>query len=108
MTSQRFQHRDRKLLDLAHRLNDCTIQIPGVCTGYSAEGLEPAHSNQLRHGRGASFKSHDVFHAAACHACHAELDHGKTLSRETRADYWQAGFERTLLEYSRRGWVGVK
>lgn len=105
--NQRFTNRDRKLLDLAHRLNDCQMQIPGVCTGYSPEGCEPAHSNIQRHGRGASFKSHDLYHVASCHACHHELDHGTKLIRPEKEHFWQLGFERTMLEYFKRGWVGV-
>jgi hypothetical protein len=105
--NQRYTHRDRKFLDLAHGLTSCQIGIPGVCTGYAPNGCEPAHSNLQRHGRGASFKSHDIYHAAACHACHQEIDHGKNLTREQREDYWQRGFERTMLEYVRRGWLGV-
>lgn len=105
--SQKFTHRDRKLLDLAHRLTDCQILIPGVCQGFAPEGCEPAHSNQLKHGRGASFKSHDVFHAAACHACHAEIDHGNKLNKEEKERYWLRGFENTLLEYFKRGWLKV-
>jgi len=100
-----MNHRDRKLLDLAHRLHDCTIRIPGVCQGHSVEGLEPAHANWSRYGKGMGIKAHDCFHAAACHACHAEIDQGKRLSQEERIDYWQQGFERTLLIYHRNGWL---
>ncbi len=64
-------YRDRKLLDLAHQVTECQLQLPGVCQGHSAHGCEPAHSNQQRHGKGMGHKAEDIFHVAACHACHA-------------------------------------
>jgi hypothetical protein len=100
-------HRDRNLLDLAHRVNECTLQLPGVCEGYSAHGCEPAHANSSRYGKGMSLKAHDCFHAAACHSCHAELDQGRKFDQETKLDYWQRGFERTMLLYFRNDWVKV-
>lgn len=99
--------RSRPLLDLAHRVNYCQVQIPGVCQTYSEHGCEPAHSNQQRHGKGMGHKADDCFHAAACHACHAELDQGRKLTKVERRDYWQAGFERTLRLYWANGWVRV-
>lgn len=107
MRTEESNHRDRKLLDLAHGVHECQVQIHGVCEGYSGHGCEPAHANSARYGKGMSLKAHDVFHAAACHSCHVELDQGRTLSREERLDYWQRGFERTMLLYFRLGWVGV-
>jgi hypothetical protein len=100
-------YRNRRLLDLAHRVQECQLRIPGVCVGHSVDGCEPAHSNQSRHGKGGAMKAHDIFHAAACHWCHAELDQGKKLSREERRNYWQDGFERTWLLYLKQGWLKV-
>ena len=79
-------YRNRKLLDLAHKVEYCQIQIPGVCTGYTG-GCEPAHSNEYRHGKGKGMKSHDVFHGAGCRACHYEIDNGKLLSKDDRRHY---------------------
>lgn len=100
-------YRSRPLLDLAHRVQYCQIQIPGVCQTYSDHGCEPAHSNQQKHGKGMGIKAHDFMHAAGCHACHAELDQGKRLSKDERREYWQAGWERTIAYYFREGWIGV-
>jgi Protein of unknown function (DUF1364) len=33
-----------------------------------------AHSNALAHGRGASFKAHDLMGAYLCHRCHDLVD----------------------------------
>jgi len=71
------------------------------------EGCEPAHSNQLEDGHGRGIKSHDLYHAAACHACHVEIDQGKQLNREERAYFWNRGFKRTMLEYFKREWIIV-
>lgn len=94
--------RDRKLLDLAHKLNDCTR-----CGKYVPEGLEPAHSNQSIHGKGAGRKAHDHWHAALCHECHAELDQGSTMTREEKAWEWAIAHIATWNEYMRRGWLKV-
>jgi len=100
-------YRNRKLLDLAHRVHECQVQIDGVCIGYSPHGCEPAHANWSEYGKSMGRKADDVYHAAACHACHAELDQGKQLSREERLDYWRRGFERTMLYYFRQGWLRI-
>lgn len=100
-------HRDRALLDLAHRVHECQLRLPGVCQGHSAHGCEPAHSNQQRHGKGMGIKADDLFHAAACHACHVELDQGRRFSKEEKREFWQAGWERTMATYWRAGWIGV-
>ena len=97
-------YRNRKLLDLAHHLTECQIGVPGVCIGHQMHGCEPVHSDSSRHGKGAGIKASDLFHAAGCHACHEALP---KLPREGREWQWQRGFERTMLEYFRRGWVGV-
>lgn len=100
-------YRNRKYLDLAHRVTECQVQIPGICEGYTPDGCEPAHSNHQAHGKGIGHKAHDIYHAASCHSCHAEIDNGTALSREAKTHYWQAGFERTLLHYFHMGWLKV-
>ena len=101
-------YRDRKLLDLAHGITECQLRIPEVCEFSTPNGCEPAHSNQLFHGKGTGMKCHDVYHVAACRSCHVELDNGKRLTKQQRVDYWNDGFARTMLEYFKQGLVGVK
>lgn len=98
--------RSRALLDLAHELHRCTLAIPGVCQGFAAEGLEPAHGPKSLLGGGVGQKPDDVF-AAACHACHAEIDQGKSLTREERRCYWLTGCARTWAELMRTGKLKV-
>lgn len=103
------EYRNRKLLDLAHKLTDCQLQLPGICAMYSEHGCEPAHANNWHpvYGKGGARKAHDIYHCAACHNCHAALDQGKDLSNKDRQFYWDIGFKRTMLEYLRRGWLKV-
>ena len=87
-------YRNRRFLDMAHDMHECTIQAPG-CIGYSPDGLEPAHSNWQEEGIGIGIKSDDVF-AAACHHCHMELDDRANLTRAEKIEYWQRGTIRTI------------
>jgi hypothetical protein len=95
-----MNHRDRKWLDLAHRVTECQL------CGNHTEGCEPAHSNESRHGKGASIKGHDCFHAALCHRCHNDIDAGR-YARDDAQDAWRMGFERTLVLYATNGWLKV-
>lgn len=97
-----MNYRNRALLNLAHRLNKCP-----VCGQFSMHGLEPAHSDSQRHGKGTAIKAHDPFHAAMCHDCHGRL-HGGGMDREEKQDMWQRAFEATLLAYWENGWLAVK
>ena len=95
-------YRNRQLLDLAHELHDCPL-----CQRHCVDGLEPAHGNGSRYGKGLGIKAHDCFHAAICHDCHALIDNGM-LNKEDAQDMWRMAHEATLLEYFRRGWLVVK
>lgn len=98
--------RNRRLLDLAHGMRVCTVGIPACCTGPSPEGLEPAHGPKSWLDGGGAMKSADVF-AAACHACHAELDQGRRLTREERQWYWARGAVRTWAALMKSGKLKV-
>ena len=98
---RQMNYRNRALLDLAHKLHDCPL-----CQRYSIDGLEPAHSNQGKHGKGMSIKASDNFHAAVCHDCHMLLDNGM-LNREDAKDMWVMAYDATMLEYFKRGWLRV-
>lgn len=100
-------YENRALLDLAHRVQECQLQLPGVCEHFSPNGCEPAHANGQEYGKGMGLKAHDVYHAAACHSCHAELDQGNKFTREGKLGYWRRGWERTILLYFRMGWLKV-
>lgn len=96
-------YRNRQLLDLAHRVQECQIQLEG-CPGFVEDGCEPVHSDQQRHGKGMRQKSGDQYHAAGCHWCHVELSN---LPREERDLAWQKGHERTFELYWNNEWLKV-
>jgi hypothetical protein len=98
-------YRSKRLLDAA-RGQECTIQIPGICNR-NPETTVAAHSNSWRHGKGLGIKAHDCYVAWACSSCHAEIDQGSKLSRQQKDDYWQAGFEKTILQKFLLGIVRV-
>ncbi len=106
-----MNHRDRKLLDLAHKVEACMMRLPVVCKQYSHEGCEPAHNNEQRHGKGTGIKAHDYRHVAACRGCHDEYD-GRTnelqLSRHQKSEFFAQGWERTIAYYFEQNWIGVK
>lgn len=109
MIAKDVEYRNRKLLDLAHRMQQCQLRIPGVCIGHSEHGCEPAHANNWRQtfGKGGARKAHDCFFAAACHPCHVALDQGNKLTGEEKFEYWSRGHNRTLLALFRNGWIKV-
>lgn len=67
-----------------------------ACQNCGIEGqTQAAHSNWAEHGKGRGIKASDIFTAALCQTCHAELDQGQHLSKEQRRQMWEAAFERT-------------
>lgn len=58
-----------------------------------------AHSNQLRDGKGKGLKAHDYRTASLCFTCHAELDQGKSMSRQERIEMWEEAHRNTI------GWL---
>lgn len=91
-----IMYRNQRLLDAA-RGQECQIRLPHICTN-NPETVVAAHSNQLKHGKGGGLKAHDCFIAWACYDCHMELDQGNKFLYHEKCDYWQAGYERTMLQ----------
>jgi hypothetical protein len=94
-------YRNKKLLEVA-RLLPC--QICGIEDGT----VVAAHSNQLRDGKGRGLKSSDVRIASLCFRCHAEIDQGSKLSKESRIEMWEQAHRATIGELFERGLVVVK
>lgn len=92
-------HRSRKLLDLAHAVQECTN-----CGRWSEHGCEPAHENGIAAGKGMSIKSNDHRHAALCHDCHTAYDSGP-MSREDKAEMFNRAYKRTQDIYWSQGWI---
>ena len=102
-----MNHRDRKLLDLAHEVDWCQFLLPGVCEGGCPDGCEPAHSNNMSDGKGTGIKAHDYRHVASCHACHLEYDNGTKFTREEKREFFEMGWYLTMQWYFMNGWLGV-
>jgi len=95
-------YRNRKLLDLAHRITFCQN-----CGTHVHEGCEPGHSNLSEHGKGFRLKAHDCFFAALCSRCHGWLDNsgglGKdptgryTSSRDDKREMFRRAMDSTML-----------
>ena len=79
-------YRSKKLLVLLRELPcmHCGAMDGTVCA---------AHRNQ---GKGMGMKNSDALVAALCHACHYELDNGKTLSKEERRELWDQAYINTM------------
>lgn len=103
-------HRDRKLLDLAHKVHVCQS-----CGRHVEHGCEPAHANGALWGKGLAKKADDWAHAALCHPCHAWLDQGADMSpcghymgtRYGKREMWTRAHFKTMSHYWREGWIGV-
>lgn len=96
------RYENRKLLDLAHRIQECVN-----CGYFSEHGCEPAHENGLEAGKGMSTKSHDGRHAALCHSCHVWYDIGHSRALGDKQEMWNRAHKRTFDIYWRNGWIKV-
>jgi len=99
-------YRNRKLLDLAHRVHECQFRLTG-CAGYSVDGCDPAHSNQSVHGKAKGLKAADDQHCAACHSCHMLYDGqlGIVLPRAEAVRLFNEARARTFALYEKNGWL---
>lgn len=74
------------------------------CQHCGASGpSDPAHSNELRHGKAKGRKASDIYVAALCRADHQELDQGHRLSKDERQAMWADAWRKTVRELVRRG-----
>jgi hypothetical protein len=85
-------YRNKSLLE-AVRESPC--QICGAQNGT----VVAAHSNQQRDGKGMGLKAHDYRIAALCYTCHADIDQGKTLSKQEKFEAWDEAHRKTI------GWL---
>jgi heterodisulfide reductase subunit B len=72
--------------------------LPCQLCGVSDQTICAAHSNQAKHGKGRSIKASDIYVAALCHSCHAQIDQGRDLSEAERVERWDKAHVRTLRE----------
>ena len=87
----------------AHLTNVASL----ACQNCGMEGqTQAAHSNWAEHGKGRGIKASDIFTAALCQTCHAELDQGQHLSKEQRRQMWDEAYKRTKQRLKDEGkWI---
>lgn len=66
------------------------------CQRCGNHGVQVAHSNQSKHGKGMSLKAWPWKVAALCPTCHTEIDSGKNLSRQERVEAWDEAHDKTI------------
>jgi len=94
--------RSRKLLDLIHKL-PCMAQFPHDCKQY--EAVEPAHSDQIKHGRGKDYKPPDWKIAAMCHTAHMALDSKELVGLKNSE--WDRAHDLTIGYLFEKKLIGV-
>jgi hypothetical protein len=92
--------RSRKLLDA------CRL-LPCAACGAEDGTVVAAHGNSYADGKGRSLKSSDAAVAALCYRCHAEMDSGKSMSREERREMFLTAHIKTLRSLIERGILRV-
>lgn len=99
-----WRYRNRKIL--AHASGQ-----PCQNCGADDRTVVAAHSNQQEHGRGMRLKSHDMYVAFLCNACHYWYDYGCGLSpchlyradRGQKKDMFDRAMQRTWFILVRDG-----
>jgi len=97
-------YRNRRLLNLAHSINQCQFQLP-TCIGYQGHGCEPIHSDHIEHGKGIGIKADDDQHVAGCHECHLYYASGN-IPKSERKHLFDEARERTFDIYEEYGLLG--
>lgn len=93
-------YRNRALLDL--------VRWAPICMGCDRPNdgtVVPAHGNR---GKGMGLKASDATVMALCYRCHAELDQGKSMTREDRRAFADQASAKTLQWMIEAGHLVVK
>lgn len=75
------------------------------CQRCGAHGVQVAHSNAQRDGKGMGIKAFPWRVAALCPACHVEIDSGSTMTKQERREAWDEAHRATVGELFRLGLV---
>jgi hypothetical protein len=78
--------------------------LPNCVRCMQPGGVQAAHRNQ---GKSMGKKTDDCLTAALCQECHAEIDHGKDMTREERRAALDGAIMRTLVLLFRAGKLRV-
>lgn len=75
------------------------------CQRCGRHGVQVAHSNQQRDGKGMGLKAFPWRVAALCPICHTEIDSGTGMTKGERRDEWEAAHRATVGELFARGLI---
>lgn len=87
------------------RLWGAVASLPCQFPGCGRHGVQVAHSNQSRDGKGMGLKSYPWRVAALCPEHHVEIDSGKSLSKQERIELWDSAHRNTIGELFRLGLI---
>jgi hypothetical protein len=87
------------------RLFQHVASLPCQWPGCGRHGVQVAHSNALRDGKGRGLKAFPWRVAALCPEHHYELDQGKNLSKQERRDGFDEAHRATIGELFAQGLV---
>lgn len=97
--------RDQRIRDSA-RGEDCTVRIPGICTG-NPEHTIWSHAPLGAAGKGRGLKAIDLAGAYCCTACDAAIDGQRPLpagyDRAQALLDWMFGHLRSLVRLKQKG-----
>lgn len=94
MIEKNIAYRSAKWLDAVREI--------GFCVRCGAFGVQAAHRNE---GKGMGQKTSDCLTAALCPVCHAEIDHGRTMTKDERRAELNDAIVKTLEILVSRGKV---
>lgn len=87
----------------SEKLRRAVASLP--CQHCGREGAtQAAHRNE---GKGMGLKVSDALVAALCDRCHAEIDSGRTMTRDERRDFWNQAYIKTAQALIERGLLKV-
>lgn len=85
------------------RLYAAVATLP--CQRCGRHGVQVAHSNQQRDGKGRGIKAFPWRIAALCPECHAEIDSGVAMTKQERREAWDEAHRATVGELFARGLI---
>jgi hypothetical protein len=99
MTKHHMPHGDAD----QRRLFGHVASLP--CQRCGAHGVQVAHSNQQRDGKGMGLKAYPWRVAALCPLCHTDIDSGPGMTKGERREAFEEAHRKTIGELFRLGLV---
>jgi hypothetical protein len=94
-------YRNKKLLRIV-------ATFPCQLCGCQDKTAVPAHSNQLRDGKGRGLKAHDYRVATLCYQCHYDIDQNHRYKKEEKIAMFEEAHRKTIGLLFEGGYLSVK